>query len=492
MQVDYIHGNPIEKPTIAAVKAAWGKKIAAANPAKKATNKVAKKAAKKPTKPIKKSSSSKITLEEARELFSKKPTGESTMAVKKKARSAAQKAATKRMLAANKAKRTKKVAKKTTKKVAKKHVAKKAVKKVAKKHVAKKVVKRAVRKISAKKAKLHKGIKPLKHVVAMSSHGVSGSVKKAGKTVYTKNYRKATGVKTKGGTKLPMASRLLYKGEKMAGHVSRQLKRGKRVITKEFDFDVVRTNPRKKHAKKRNPIIVSNPKKHKKHAKKRNPLVVSKNPRFMKNPMGAIVAMESKIVSALAPINAITEKFLNVGVLEIAGLAVGAGLDGMVLSLVKKIPKSDLVLAHIPAEYQAPAVMGLGGLVLHALNAFVAKKGGKKSVVLDELSKGMIAAALVKSIASFSVLSSENDVALAGYIHTPAMSGAGFNGYIHSNPSASMKVGSSDFSGADFQGADFQGHDTVAGADFDGYVTSMGGDDADDYGTDEHSMNGAW
>jgi uncharacterized protein YjbI with pentapeptide repeats len=141
--------------------------------------------------------------------------------------------------------------------------------------------------------------------------------------------------------------------------------------------------------------------------------------------------------------------------------------------------------------------MGFSGLLLHGINALIGKKAGKKSLIVDELSKGMIAAALVKSFASLSKWSSENE-ALAGYQYTPAMNGAGFNGYIHSNPS--LKAGSSDFSGADFQGADFQGadfqgkhHDSVGGADFDGYVQTMGDDDSEDdqrHGND--STHGDW
>ena len=393
---------------------------------------------------------------------------------------------------------TKHVAKKATKKVVK-HVAKKVV---AKKVVARKTTKKTTKKVSAR-AKMLKKMTPKerRHVATMERHG----------SRLISNPKFAPAHSETSRTKLPMSARLLNAGEEIKGIIHRKVKGHK--MPKRYSIDIKRNaNPRKKkvHAKKRNPLVISNPivvsnpkKKHhkRKHAMKRNPIL------FSKNPMGAVIGMESKVLGMIAPLNNYTEKFLNIGVLEIAGLAIGASFDGMILGQLNKITflKTN-VLAHIPAEYQAPAVMGFGGLLLHGLNMIIAKKGGKKSVIVDEISKGMLAAALVKSFASFSAFSSENE-ALAGYQYTPAMSGAGMNGYIHSNPhhmngivhanpSVSMPVGKSDFQGADFQGADFQGADfaggdSVGGADFDGYVTTMGDMDGVDFGSDSSSM-GSW
>lgn len=477
MRVDYIHGNPrkgnlnIKKPTMSQVKKIFNENVAS-NPTKKATKKATKKSSTKKTiKKVKKSSL--ITLDEAKKLFSK-PTkssqGGSQMAVKKTKKKVAKKAV------------AKKAVKKTIAKKAVKKVAKKAVKKVrsaAQKAATKKMLaakaKSTVKKVKTVKRRKTKN-KHLIHVKAMMNKGTSEPKIKKGRNTYSKSYAKKAGVKSKGGTKLPVAARFLDRGEAMVGDVFRTTARkdkkgGKHLKTKHFRYEVVRENPKRKLKKKKNPIVVS-----------KNPI------KFMKNPMGAVVAMESKVISALAPVNNMTEKFLNIGVLEIAGLGIGASLDGALHSLVKKIPKSDMVLSYIPEEYQAPAVTAMTGLLLHGLNSFLAKKGGKKSVILEEISKGMIASSLVKAFASMSKFSAEN-TAMEGYVHSSSM-----NGYIHSNPT-SMNVSNSDFSGADFNGADFQGanqSDNVGGADFDGYVTAMSGEDDMDFGTDSSSMAGNW
>lgn len=509
MQVDYIHGNPtkgnfkVKKPTASQLKQVWGKEVAdklakASNPvkkkavAKKAT-KITKKVASKKSKNNRVSSTSvTMTLDEAKKLLSsdnKKSQGGSTMAKKKpmskakRAEFAARMKAARAAKAGKKAPAKKKAAKKVAKKIAKKAVRKVAVKKVAARKAAPK------RKVAKKASR--KGVSALRHAVAMRKAKAQSHSVKAGRDTYGRSANTRN-------TKMPMPVRLLKRGEVVEGTMTRVIKRKKKngkhtTQQRVYEAKIIRTNPKKK----RNPVIVSaNPKKKKYGSKKKNPLVVSRNPRsvsFLNNPMGSVVAMEAKLLKAVAPVDNITKKFLNVGVLEIAGLGVGASFDGLLHSLVLKIPGSDKALAYIPEEYQAPAIMGGTGVLLHLVNSFfIAKKGGKESVVLAELSKGMIAAAIVKSLASLSKFSAENE-SLAGYQYTPSKTVAGLGGYIQSNPSASMKVGNSDFSGADFQGADFQGHtDNVGGADFDGYVTTMGDEESMDFGTDKSSMAGNW
>jgi len=520
MQVDYIHGNPmkgklnIRKPSNAEIEKTWGKDVAKklkkaqmSNPARK----TAKKAVKKST--IKKPSSSKITLEEAKQLFSNNKSQGGTTMARKPMSKAEKKAFAEKMKKA----RAAKASGKTTKKVAKK-ATKKVAKKVAKKVTAKKVVKKVIAKKTpaqkaAKKAKARKGVAALRHATAMARTASSSSVVK-GHDVYIPKAKRTR------DTKMPMPVRLLKKGEQVEGELTRIVKKKKKnkdgsisvdQKQKKYAVKVVRTNPKKKKKSNpvvvsKNPIVVSNPKKKKKYSK-RNPIVS-----FKSNPVGSIVSLESRIISKtikdgktiyggfLGKTEELTQKFLNVGVLEITGLAFGAGLDGAMLSLVSKIPKSEVVLDFIPEEFQAPAMSAFGGLVLHGLNAFLAKKGGKKSVLLEEISKGMIAAAIVKAVSSLSPLSAENKVEapMAGYQYTPSMSGlngAGLGGYIQSNPSASMKASNADFSGADFQGADFQGTlagDNVGGADFDGYVSTLGDEESMDFGSDNSSMSGNW
>jgi hypothetical protein len=528
MQVDYIHGNPlkIRKPSMAEIKKVWGNKVASKlakltseNP-KKATKKVAvKKSSKKiiakrassrlpasrgihgvlpikvvakTPKKITRTTSSKITLEEAKELFKPKSQGGSRMAKKK--RSAAQKAATKKLVAHNKAKRAKKVTRKVKRKVAKKHVAKKHVRKVAKKHVAKKHVRKVAKKHvkkhakkgsrKAKRAKLRKGVSSLRHAVAVRKYAAGHKVKK-GKDVYVRNASTRA-------TKMPMPVRLLKKGEEVDGTMTRTIKRkGKPNKTKTYEAKIVRTNPkRRKHKRNpivvsKNPIVVSNPKRRRKH--KKNPI------KFMKNPLQATMQKMDSILDS--KLNMMMEKYLSVGIVEVVGLGLGAGFDGLALNTIKALPfgigaKVDsLVLSKIPAEYQAPAVTVMAAGLIHGLNFALGKLNKNSgSKVLTQLGNGLLLSAIVKSVAAVSPFSSVNNLSspVAGYMQFPHMSG-----YIQSNPSASMPVGKSDFSGADFQGADFQGHDNVGGADFDGYVQSMG--DADmDFGTDAHSMSGNW
>lgn len=399
--------------------------------------------------------------------------GEGTMAVKK-AKKVAKKVTKKKVV---KKKVAKKAVKKAVKKVTKKKVAKK---KVAKKVAIKKIAKKAVKKVRRKsrKAKTHFAV-------------VGGvAVRNKRKKVIKRHDRKSRYVKAS-NTKLPRVTDRLKKGEtlKLKEVKTRKVKtrKGVKRVRKMYDVSVKRTNP----------IIQSNPKR---RHKKRNPIVRS-NPRFMKNPIGAVVGMENKLLQsgAFKSVDGMAKKFLNAGVLEIAGLAVGSAFDGKIVEgvdwLASKIGMEKYV-GMIPAKYKAPALTGGTGLLLHALNSFIAKKnGGKKSQVLDELSKGLIASALVKTVAHMSKWSVENSVAvsssansMAGLVYDHSM-----GAYVHANPSASLPTGNSDFSGADFEGADFEGADFEG---YNGYVQTMGAEmDEVENMMDENEaveMNGNW
>jgi len=301
---------------------------------------------------------------------------------------------------------------------------------------------------------------------------------------------------------------VLAKKTKLSNN-ARKLKKGQTLT------EVVQYAPKKRKNKKTGAVSIGpkkfkkvtitalNPKR-RKSRKGRNPIIQS-NPRFMRNPIGAIVGLENKLLNAglFKKADAMTKKFLNIGVLEVAGLAVGSAFDGHIVKgfdmLSSKVPMMGEMMAKIPAKYKAPALTGLAGVGLHLLNSFLTKKSGKKSQVLDELSKGLIASALVKGVASMSKFSVENSAGMAGYVQS--MSGTVFaphsmngyvqsmDGYVMSNPSASMPVGNTDFSGADFEGADY-GTSSVGGADFEGMGMIENAMDADDYGSDVHSVSG--
>lgn len=522
MELQYLYGNP-RRPKLSVRKKAVKTRRSAKNPVIFSNNPLSKaqiaklraEFAKESKKPAKKAVARKPISDEARlaknkknrelsaklktffkkfdeslakgkpkkkKLSTKSHQGEGNM-TKKKAKKVAKKATAKKKVHAKKAKTTKKkVAKKASKKVAKKVHAKK--KPVAKKATAKKARKSARRSRKAKKV----------------FKTVGGSVKRRGKKLVRRDsHKKYVAGKN---TRVSDRARKLKKGQEMSEVVHYAPKRRKNKKTGKVSLGKVKIvkvtakalNPRKKRKSKRS-------------MKRRNPLVMS-NPRFMKNPMGnigsKIVNLENKIIgnSGFKSVDGMARKFLNAGVLEIAGLAVGAGFDGEIVNLVKKIPKSELVLAHIPAGYQGSAITGATGLALHLVNSFLAKKSGKKSQILDELSKGLIASALVKAVAHASKYSQENAGASTptdGFVMDRSMSGL-----IMSNPS-SMHTGNSDFSGADFEGADY-GTSSIGGADFEGYggyVSSMGNvenamdadeamSEAEDYGSDVASMSGKW
>jgi len=375
----------------------------------------------------------------------------------------------------------KKVAKKAT---AKKKVAKKATakKKVAKKATVKKKVAKKVTKVAKKVAKkvTKKAGRKARHLKSRFAVVGGVAVRNKKKKVIKRHDRKSPYVKAK-HTKLPKVADRLRKGEtlKLKEVKVRKVKtkKGKRMVRKMYDVKIKRTNP-----------------------------IVRSNPRFMSNPVGAvgssIVNMENKLLQsgAFKSVDGMAKKFLNAGVLEIAGLAVGSAFDGKIVEgvdwLASKVGAQS-IMAKIPAQYKAPAITGGTGLLLHALNSFMAKKSGKKSQVLDELSKGLIASALVKTVAHMSKWSVENAVAvpssanaMAGLVYDPSM-----GAFVHANPSASMPTGNSDFSGADFEGADFEGADFEG---YNGYVQTMGAelDESDvENMSDESeavSMNGNW
>jgi hypothetical protein len=475
-QLQYLYGNPVKKPKHHVKKhrahakhnplttkeiAELRKELVSASK-KKAEKKSEKKEAKaKVSKPITKKTTTKSKVQ-----------GEEQMA-KKKAKKVAKKA-----------KSHKKVAKKAVKKVAKK-AHKRVAKKVAKKKVAK-VAKKAVRKVARKAKRSARRVKHQFKVVG----GVA--VRNRKKKVIKRHDSKSKYVKAS-HTKLPKVADRLRKGEtlKLSEVKVRKVKtkKGKKMVRKMYDVKIKRTNP----------IVQTNPRK-----KRRNPIVKS-NPRFMKNPVGAvgssIVNMENKLLQsgAFKSVDGMAKKFLNAGVLEIAGLAVGSAFDGKIVEgvdwVASKVGASAL-MAKIPAQYKAPAITGGTGLLLHALNSFLAKKSGKKSQVLDELSKGLIASALVKTVAHMSKWSVENSVgmtssanAMAGLVYDPSM-----GAFVHANPSASLPTGNSDFSGADFEGADFEGADFEG---YNGYVQTMGAELESEVENMEDeseavSMNGNW
>lgn len=532
MQLQYLHGNPRPKHAVRAArklkksshkaKTSSNPIIISANPLSKkevaalrrelySLSKSKKTPLKKKAKTHKKTAKKTVkkpslTAEAIEKIVTKaiSKQGEGKMAEKKKAH-----------------KKAKKVAKKHSKKVAKKHVKKahkvaKKARKVAKKvtrKVAKKHTKKVVRKAARKTRKAAKRTRKL-------YKAVGGTIRRRGKHFK----RRSTGHDTVIGrhTKVSGNARNLRRGEVLTEVVAyaprqRMTKKGLKVgKTKLVRVTAKALNPRKKrkmkkHHMKRNPLIVSNPRR--RHHKRRNPLVVS-NPRFMSNPMGSIgasiVNMENKLIGAgfFKSIDSGAKKFLNAGVLEIAGLVVGAGFDGKIIQgfdwLSAKVPMVGEQLAKIPARYKAPVLVASTGLAIHLLNSFIEKKSNRKSQVLDELSKGLLGASLIKLVSALSPYSVESTHSspVSGTIYRPALSGRGMGGYVMSNPSASMPTGHSDFSGADFEGADY-GTNAIGGADFEGLVQTMGDSmidnavDADDmftceedYGSDVASVSG--
>ena len=462
MQLNYLYGNPLR--------------------AKAAQKKSRLNSRKNPL-----SAAEKRNLLNDLEAFREESDAEKRKNKTKKAKSASTTSGEKKM-AEKKTSTKKKVAKKKVAKKAAAKVVKKLAKKTAKK-VAKKTAKKVVRKVAKKVAKR----KVAKRKVARSMSAVGGKIVRRGKK-FKRVGRSESGVVQGRFTKLSNNARKLKKGQSLTEIVEYAPKRRK---TKK---GIKMGAPKRKKVT----IVALNPKR-RKSRKGRNPIIQS-NPRFMKNPIGAIVGMENKLLNAglFKKADSMTKKFLNIGVLEVAGLAVGSAFDGHIVKgfdfVAGKVPMMGEMMAKIPAKYKAPALTGLTGVGLHLLNSFLAKKSGKKSQVLDELSRGLIASALVKGVASMSKFSVENSASMSGYVESMGgtvfaphsmngyvMSNPSMGGYVMSNPSASMPVGNSDFSGADFEGADY-GTSSIGGADFEGMLeNSM---DAEDYGSDVHAVSG--
>lgn len=428
MLLNYVHGNP--RPRKKATKSSKKKnpvsfsevkKIAKdlekesktkAKPKaseKKAVRKATEESLKKQKKVTKKISDDLTKLQE----------GESVMAKKKGKRKSP------KMFHAKVTVHKKKTAKKAKKKVAKKATAKKATKtkakrKVAKKAVAKKPIVKKARKARKSKAKAVK-------TVAKKARKVAKKARKARKA------RKSSIASVEFTSKsMPRGLKDMKKGQKRKVQLTVAPKRKKR---------------KSKGAKKKNPIVRSNPSKHTRFEGS----LTRKNP--FNKVSNAISSFEGKISSALRPLDNVLTKFVGVESMEVIGLAFGSSMDGALYNAVAKIPKSDLVLSKLPQEYKHEIVSGATGLLLHGLNTLLEKKGGKGSMILESLSKGMILSAMVKSIAKISPMSSENAVS------------APVSGLYYAPKSQMGAITNQDFQGVDFEGVDFEG------VDFEGIVS---------------------
>ena len=318
--------------------------------------------------------------------------------------------------------------------VHKKKTVKKAKKKVAKKASAKKTTKKAsAKKASAKKASAKKSS-------AKKSSAKKSSVKKTAKKA-----SKKVAKRTKKSKKAKRAVASVEFTSKTMPRGFRDMKKGQK---RKVQLTVApKRRNKKKGAKKKNPIVRSNPSKHTRF----EGFLTRKNP--FNKVSNAISSFEGKISSALRPLDNVLTKFVGVESMEVIGLAFGSSMDGALYNAVAKIPKSDLVLSKLPQEYKHEIVSGATGLLLHGLNTLLEKKGGKGSMILESLSKGMILSAMVKSIAKISPMSSENAVS------------APVSGLYYAPKSHMGAIANQDFQGVDFEGVDFEG------VDFEGIIS---------------------
>lgn len=433
MLLNYVHGNP--RPRKKATKASKKKNPVSFSEVKKIAKDLEKesktkakpkaserKAVKRATeKAVKNQQKSR---KEISDDFQKLQEGEKVMAKKKAKKKSA------KMFHAKVTVHKKKTAKKAKKKVAKKATAKKATKtkakrKVAKKAVAKKPIVKKARKARKSKAKAVKTVAKKARKVAKKARKVRKSRKARRSSVASVEFTSKT---------MPRGFKDMKKGQKRKVQLTVAPKRKKR---------------KSKGAKKKNPIVRSNPSKHTRF----EGTLTRKNP--FNKVSNAISSFEGKISSALRPLDNVLTKFVGVESMEVIGLAFGSSMDGALYNAIAKIPKSDLVLSKLPQEYKHEIVSGATGLLLHGLNTLLEKKGGKGSMILESLSKGMILSAMVKSIAKISPMSSENAVSAPATV----------SGLYYAPKSQMGAIANQDFQGVDFEGVDFEG------VDFEGIVT---------------------
>lgn len=170
--------------------------------------------------------------------------------------------------------------------------------------------------------------------------------------------------------------------------------------------------------------------------------------------------------------NSFSESYLGANIVEVSSLVIVSALDSIPLNMLNKLKSIETmgiggmvskVASFVPAKYEAEAVNGSLGVVLHVANEQLLKRfSGKKSLVLESLAKALILKSLMGVASKMSPMSAVNSAptapAMSGLYYAPNRSMSG----IITEPMAGNSV---DFQGVDFEGVDFEG------VDFEGIIT---------------------